>query len=251
MTCSAPGGPIGLPALMNDAPAALVPGEELIAAEGICSGMFGDFARALAERAAVAESAAGAPDPRAIAAQVADVQQAHAAWLAGLDTVDLEQRLSHLASVDAGHAGAARAALTEAALSRHLDRCRLEWMRIDLERLSFSTAEAAREAASCVREDGLTLSDVAIESRQPVQDVRTLLDDLDEPLRAAVLSARIDDLVGPVEAGGRYDVAVVVGKTPATLADPLVRLRAEYAVVEALTRKAVLSHVTWVDTPMP
>ena len=239
-----------LPALVHDAPIALALGDELIAAEGICSGMFGEFSRALAERAAIAVSVAGAPDAGAIAAHVAAVRQVHAGWLAGLDAVDLEPRLRHLAEVDAGHAGAARAALTEAALARHLDRCRLEWMRVDLERLSFSSAEAAREAAWCVREDGLTLSDVAIESRQPVQDIRTLLDELAEPLRAAVLSARVDDVVGPVEAGGRYDVAVVVSKTAATLADPLVRARAEHSVVEALTTRAVLSHVTWVDTPM-
>ena len=242
-----------LPALVHGVPvpAALTLGEELIAAEGICSGMFTGFARTLAARAAVAESAGGAPDAGAIAEHVADVRQERSAWLASLDPGDLERRLRHLAAVDAGYLGATRGALTEAALSRQLDRCRLEWMRIDLERLSFGTAEAAREAAWCVREDGLTLSDVAIESRQPVQDVRTLLDELDEPLRAAVLSAGVDDVVGPVDVGGRYDVVVVVGKTPATLGDALVRERAQHAVVEALTTKAVLSNVTWVDTPMP
>jgi hypothetical protein len=239
-----------LPMLLNDSLSAPALDDELMAAEGICSGMFADFARALAERAAVAETADGTPDARAIAGQVAAARQACAVWLADLDPIDLERRLRHLAGVDARHAGATRAALTEAALSRHLDRHRLEWMRVDLERLSFSTVEGAREAAWCVREDGLTLSDVAIESRQPVQDVRTLLDDLDEALRAAVLSASLDDIVGPVEMGGRHDVAVVVGKAPATLADPLVRERAERSVIEALTKKAVLSHVTWVDTPI-
>ena len=48
--------------------------------------------------------------------------------------------------------------------------------RVDLERVSFNTADAAREAICCVRDDGLTLTDVAIESRRAVRDTRDLLE---------------------------------------------------------------------------
>ena len=103
----------------------------------------------------------------------------------------------------------------------------LEWTRVDLERISFESADAAREAACCVREDGLTLSEVAIESRQPVRDTRDLLERLDPELRDVVLSAGVDELVGPVAVGSRHEVVWVVGKRPADLADPIVRARAE------------------------
>lgn len=233
----------------DTAPAALAIDEALLAAEGVCSGMFADFARTLAERMAVAEQADGVLDADDITAEVARVRHAHAAWLAGCDPVELEGPLTHLVSVEAVYAAVVAAAVTDTLLSLHLDRHRLEWLRVDLERLTFATAEAAREAAWCVREDGLTLSDVAVESRQPVHDVRALLDSLDEPLRDAVLSAQLDEVVGPVEINGRFAVALVVGKTPPTLADPLVRARAERSIVEALTAKAVLSHVAWVEKP--
>lgn len=222
--------------------------EDLVTAEGVCSGMFAAFAQALADRLAVAEMAE-AVDSSTVAADVAATVQAHAAWLSGLDPRDVERRLAHLAHVNGVHASTTRAAVDEAALSQHLDRYRLEWMRIDLEQLSFSTAEAAREAAWCVREDGLTLSEVAMESKQAVADVRTLLDGLTDPLRDAVLSAQLEEVVGPIEIDGRYQVALVVGKTPPTLADPLVRARAERSVVEALTARAVLSHVVWIEKP--
>ena len=223
---------------------------DLVAAEGICSGTFAEFARTLAERLAVAETASGLVDAAAVSAAVATARSAYAGWLGTLDAGAVERRLTDLATADAAYTRVAGEAVLDSALLQHLDRYRLEWMRIDLERLAFSTAEAAREAAWCVREDGLTLSEVAIESRQPVEDVRTLLDGLAEPLRDAVLSARPDDLVGPVAVEDRYEVALVVAKHPATLDDPLVRARAARSVVEALTAKAVLAHVTWIEKPV-
>lgn len=231
------------------APGALPEDDELIAAEGLCSGMFAVFAHTLAERMALAATASGAVDTAGVAADVADARRRHAAWLAALDGGEVDRRLAHLAAADRAAGAVARDAAVETALAQHLDRFRLEWMRVDLERLSFGTAEAAREAAWCVREDGLTLSEVAMESRQPVQDVRALLDTLEAPLRDAVLSARLEEVVGPVDVGGRFDVALVVGKGPATLADPLVRARAERSVIEAVTARAVLAHVTWVGKP--
>ena len=242
--------PDRLEAFVGAAPGQFVLDEVLLAAEGICSGMFADFARTLAERVAVAETADTALDPAAIAAEVAGVRRKHSAWLANLNA-DLEGRLTHLVSVNAAYAALAGASLDEAALAQHLDRFRLEWLRVDLEQLSFSTAEAAQEAEWCVREDGLTLSEVAMESRQSVQDVRALLEGLDEPLRDAVLSATLDDVVGPVDIDGRFVVALVIGKTPPSLADPLVRARAERSVVEALATRAVLSHVAWVEKLAP
>lgn len=124
-------------------------------------------------------------------------------------------------------------------------------MRVDLERLSFPGIVAAREAAWCVREDGLTLSEVAIESRMSVRDTRELLERLEPELRDAVLSANVDQLIGPLSVGSRYEVAWVVGKAPPDLADPLVRAPAEEAVVEQLVSKAILSHVRIDERPEP
>ena len=58
--------------------------------------------------------------------------------------------------------------------------------------MSFDTADAAREAICCVRDDGLTLTDVAIESRRAVRDTRDLLERIEPELRDVVLSASID-----------------------------------------------------------
>jgi hypothetical protein len=189
------------------------------AAEGICSGAFDRFLRTLAGRAAIA-----APDPG-----------------------EITERATHLAQIESTFQARVRAATTGAALASQLARHRFEWTRVDLERMSFASADAAREAACCVREDGLTLSEVAIESRQPVRDTRDLLERLDPGLRQAVLGADVDELVGPLIVGSRHEVVWVVGKRPGDLADPIVRARAEEAVVDQMIARAILTHVRWAE----
>jgi hypothetical protein len=147
------------------------------AAEGICSGIFDRFRRTLAGHAATALQnhvvhASVDVDPLRIDC----LRREHAAWLGALDPGDITGRAMHLAQLESAFDAQACAATTADALASQLARHRLDWTRVDLERLSFETADAAREAACCVRDDGLTLSEVAIESRQPIRDTRDLLE---------------------------------------------------------------------------
>jgi hypothetical protein len=221
--------------------------EEDFAAEGMCLGIFDRFLKTLAGRAAIAvlrdDVDHQAVDPR----RISRLRAEHAVWLGALDPGDITERVVHLAQVESAFHARVGAATTAEALASQLARYRFEWTRVDLERISFESADAAREAACCVREDGLTLSEVAIESRQPVRDTRDLLERLDPGLRNAVLSAGVDQLVGPVVVGSRHEVVWVVGKRAADLADPIVRARATVAVVDQMVTRAILTHVRWAD----
>ena len=221
------------------------------ATEGLCSGTFDRFARALAGRAA-ASVHQDALDHGAFATDgscVGQLRAQHAAWLDTLHPGDVSERIMHLAQLESGFHTQARAAASVDALASQVARHRLEWTRVDLERVSFDTADAAREAICCVRDDGLTLTDVAIESRRAVRDTRDLLERIEPEVRDAVLSASVDQVVGPVTVGPRYEVVCVVDKRPADLADPLVRERAEAAVIEQMVARAVLMHVRWAGRP--
>lgn len=213
-------------------------------AEGVCTGAFDRWAGMLAARAAVAHlQDAASPDDDGSG----DIVARHAPWLDGLDGVDAQ--LAPIVRALAADRAAVAAAVTAEALAIHVDRARLDWVRVDLERITFPSVDAAREAALCVREDGLTLSEVAIESRLPVVDARTLLDALDPALRDAVLSASPGDTIGPIETPGGVVVAHVVGKAAASLDDPLVRARAERSVVDTLRERALVSHARWLQRP--
>lgn len=230
-------------------PVAVSGNEALVRTEGICSGLFLTFTEQLAARAAVADALEEPVEPGVVQAIVDAVQRTWAAWLEGIAADRLDDRLRRLATVDAGFQAVAARMADDDSLAGRVDRSRLEWMRVDLERLSFETADAAAEAALCVREDGMTLSEVAMEAGQPIEDVRAVLEDLEEPLREVVLSAGVDTLVGPVDVAGHVTVAMVLCKMPPSLDDPLVRQRAERAIVESLGQKAIFSHVNWLQRP--
>jgi hypothetical protein len=235
-----------LPVLLERHLANITVTEAAFAAEGFCSPVFKQFATTLAGVAALAATLDPATVPPGRPFRIAKLVSQHAMWLDGLDSDDLAFRLSHLSSVDAHFKAQAEALRTEQMLALQVSRNRLDWMRVDLERLSFEDESAAREAVLCIREDGLTLEDVAVDSHQSVRDTPEILERLEPELRDAVLSASIDELIGPIQIGDRFEVAQVVGKKAADLEDSLVRSRAEEAVVENLISKAILSHVRWV-----
>jgi hypothetical protein len=222
-----------------------------VAAEGICSGTFDGWCRALAGRAAFGVLQDDSADLVVTTGEteIARMRAGHAEWLTALDPRDISARVVHLGQLESAFHARTRAAVTGEALASQVARHRLEWMRVDLERLSFDAADAAREAACCVRDDGRTLSEVAIDSRRSVRDTRTLLEQLEPELRDAVLSAGVDELVGPVAVGSRYEIAWVVGKRPADVADALVCARAEAEVVDQMIARALLTHVRWNDRP--
>jgi hypothetical protein len=226
------------------------PTDSAVLAEGICSDVFDQWLRTLAGRAAVAaaRSAAASLSP-ADPDRVREILTEYAAWLPSPGSTDLVRRVTHLSQLEATFQEQASESRTPEALASQLARNRLDWMRVDLERLAFDEVDAAREAAWCVREDGMTLSEVAIESRMSVRDTRELLERLDPELREAVLGASVDQLIGPLQVGDRHEVAWVVGKAAAELSDPLVLARAEEAALEQLVSKAILAHVRWVERP--
>jgi hypothetical protein len=223
-----------------------------LAAEGLCSGTFDRFVRVLAGRAAASVTHEDALNDGTSEVEQVSVDRLwtdHAVWLQPLPPDEISERVIHLARLEDAYRARAHAAATGQALASQLERHRLEWTRVDLERVSFDTADAAREAIRCVRDDGLTLTDVAIESRRAVRDTSDLLERIGPELRDAVLCAGVDELVGPVAVGSRHEVVGVVDRRPADLADPLVRARAEAAVVDQMTARAILTHVRWTERP--
>jgi hypothetical protein len=219
-----------LPTLLERHRANVQVTDAAFAAEGLCSPIFKQFATTLAGRAALAATL----DPAATVTagrpfKIAKIVSRHAMWLDGIDSKTQAEALQ-----------------TEQMLSLQVSRNRLDWMRVDLERLSFKDESAAREAIFCIKEDGLSLEDVALDSHQTVRDDAQILERLEPELRDAVLSASVDEVIGPTLIGDRYEIAMLVGKKAADLGDSLVRARAEEAVVENLISKAILSHVRWV-----
>jgi hypothetical protein len=115
---------------------------------------------------------------------------------------------------------------------------RLDWLTVACRIASFPDEDTAREALLCIRDEGEDLADVARGAATSVRSARLLLEDVPAELRAAFRSASPGAVLGPVEMDGLPTIVLLGDKTPATAADPELRLRAEALLISAAVRKA-------------
>jgi hypothetical protein len=185
--------------------------------EAVCSGTLAELARDLAARAAAAEANAGAAGP--------------------VET-DLER-------MDEAFAAFERAALTDDARARLLELRGSDWVRVSYSALGFAQLGAAREAALCVREDGLALEEVGHRAGVELQQVDALMQDVDPLLGKAILSTPAGELAGPLESSDGFVVVLVHEKTAPTLADPVIQGLLEREVPRRAVEREVRARVRW------
>jgi hypothetical protein len=138
-----------------------------------------------------------------------------------------------------------QAVVTDSAIRAQIETHRLDWIRIDVRDLAFTDEAAAKEAALCLREDGATLESVAAEAHAEVRDGHYYLDDADPEARPLLLSARPDELVGPLQFPDGFHLLYVCGKTMPTEENPEIRRRAEESLISRVSEHEAQSRVRW------
>jgi hypothetical protein len=135
--------------------------------------------------------------------------------------------------LEASYRARCEAVLTPERLSRALAAARLPLTRLELERVELDSADAAREAHLCVRDDGLSLEEVALGSRYTFKRLDLLAEDLPDEQRLNLLCAGIGVVQEPVPAGGVFHLSRVLRKSEPTLDDASVRERIERRILDA------------------
>jgi hypothetical protein len=205
----------------------------------------------------------------AASATVSSEESERASWVAAVcsgTVVSLANRLAqqvavHLRQVeeqppgptDDELAAAARAdvtrfaaqQVTEAALAAETAANLVEWTHVQCRYLALAGEMAAREAALCVRTDGRSIEDVAVDAGVPVNDRGFYVEDVDPSLRGQLLAAAPGQLLGPVPVADQHWLILISDRVPATLADPAVRARAQRRVSERVVTNEVNRRVRW------
>lgn len=174
----------------------------------VCSGALERAAHELAARAAAAE-ATGEPD----------LERAHDRFLAD--------------------------AVTPETLASLLEARKADWIRVDCRTLVLSSQPAAREAALCVRDDGMALAEVAEQAGVEMRQHSLYLEDAADELGKALLSARTGELLGPVPLADRFALVLVDDKAEPTLDDPEILRRVQEAARKRAIEREVVNRVTW------
>ena len=246
--------------------------EEVLGAMGelwICAGVGRDLAEGLAQWVAAAgaegvgatseygigltgETLVGmgqiteSAEHRAIpAVELTGEEEELATQLPGLDRNRLARRLARLRRLEVAHARFRDQVTTPEAVRREVEHHRLEWVRLDCVVAHFTSDAHAREAALCVREDGMSLEDVAKGARAQVEEVELLLSEVEADLRHALLGAQRGDLVGPLRSGDEWALFDVREKSLPALDDPATAELAAAEAAESAVRTQVSRRIRW------
>jgi len=208
----------------------------LFLAELILSGQLDDMTVKLMRRLA-ARCAGKEPAPEAIdaekrkflhrfgieAAQMAD-------WLEemGRDS----QWLNEMLAMEAVYAAHCDTLLVPEARQRELIALQLRLTRFEVELIELESHDAAREALFCVREDGMSLEEVATEGRYPYRAVNFLLEDLPEEVQQKYVSVSQGDLLGPMPRSDGFALCRIIKKVEPRLEDPTIKLRVDQRLLD-------------------
>lgn len=192
-------------------------GEAEIWAEAVCSGELAELARELAARAAAAEALGEMPG-----------------------SVD-----SDLARMDEALDAFRESTLTPQSRAKALELRSSDWVRLSYTALELPQAGMAKEAALCVREDGLSLNDVAGRAGVSAHEREALLAEVDADLSKPLLSAPPGELVGPVAVSDGFVLLRVNKKVNPTLDDPVINGLLEDEVPRRAIEREVRNRVQW------
>jgi len=201
----------------------------LFLAELILSGALEDMTNKLMWRLA-ARCAGKEPTPDAIAAEkrkflhrigIEPAQLAY--WLEemGRDS----EWLNEMLAIEAAYWAHCDTLLVPEARQRELMALRLPLTRFEIELIGLESQDAAQEALFCVREDGMSLEEVATEGRYPYRRANFLLEDLPADAQQKYLSVSQGDLLEPMPNSDGFELCRVIKKVEPRLEDPTVKLR--------------------------
>lgn len=179
------------------------------------------------------------------AVELTEEEEEVAARLPGLDPNRLARRLTRLRRLEVAQAKFRDQVTTPEAVRREVEHHRLEWVRLECVVAHFSSDAHAREAALCVREDGMSLTEVAEGARAEVQEVQLLLSEVEPDLRHALLGAQSGDLVGPLRSGDEWALFDVREKSLPALDDPATAELAAAEAAESAVRTQVSRRIRW------
>lgn len=135
--------------------------------------------------------------------------------------------------------------VTDEALRREISSHQMDWVRIDCRAVEFADQAEAREAALCLREDGLPLEEVAESAHVPVGALSFYLDEIDAEERSRFLASHAGSVIGPIPVEDVHMLYYVDAKVMPSEADPAVHERASDIISSRAVAAETQQRVQW------
>jgi hypothetical protein len=161
---------------------------------------------------------------------------------AGLSSTDLtgwledlgrdSEWLDEMLAIEAAYKALCDSLLVPEARQRELMSMRLPLTRFEIELIEFESRDAAKEAMFCVREDGMSMEEVALEGRYPYRRAEFLLEDLPADAQQKFLSVSQGELLQPIPRGDGFELCRIIKKVEPQLEDPMVTSRVDQRLLD-------------------
>jgi len=133
--------------------------------------------------------------------------------------------------------------LTPQARQRETTLLRLPLTRFETEVIELESKDAAQEALFCVREDGMSMEEVASEGRYPYKVLSFLQEDVSDDLQQKFLSVTIGDILEPLTRGDGFELYRVISKTEPKPDDPAVCQRVDHILLSRHFSELASRHI--------
>jgi hypothetical protein len=177
------------------------------------------------------------PTPEAIAAEerkFLDRMRIDSARLANwLEELGRDsQWLDEMLAIEAAYVTHCDRLLVHKARERELVGLRLQLTRFEIELIELESHDAAKEALFCVREDGMSMEEVASDGRYPYRRADFRLEDLPEDAEQRYLSVSPGEVLGPIPHGDGFELCRIIKKVEPRLEDPTVKSRIDERLLD-------------------
>src|SRR2546423_9394659 len=135
-------------------------------------------------------------------------------------------------AMEAAYRGRCEMVLTPQTRKKELATLRLPLTRFAAEVIEVESRDAAKEALFCIREDGMSMQDVAAEGRYPYRTVSFLQEDIPGDLQQKFTSMVAGDVLEPKARGDGFELYRVTTKIEPQADDLPVRQRVHDCIVE-------------------
>ena len=133
--------------------------------------------------------------------------------------------LDQMLAMEAAYRTQCDAVLTSQSQKKEMATMRLPLTRFAAEMIEVESRDAAKEALFCIREDGMSMQEVATEGRYPYRTVSFLQEDIPEDLQQKFLSVVAGEVLDPLPRGDGFQLYRVTEKIEPRADDPAVRQR--------------------------
>ena len=173
-----------------------------------------------------------------------------AGWLRRLDR-DSEW-FGTMLVIDAAYRTRRDTLLVPQARQHELTALRWSLTQFESEIIEFESRDAAKEALLCVRQDGMSMEEVAIEGRYPYRRVNFLLEDIPIDTQQRFLCVSPGQVLKPIERGDGFELCRIVNKIEPDPEDPRVKSRIDQRLLDRHFSELVSKYVVrQLGAPVP